>query len=410
MSLTTAEIKALAPAEKPFKRADAHGLFLLIQPNGAKLWRFKFRLAGKEKLLAFGSWPEVSLAKARDLREEARRKVSDGIDPAMERKRDKIAAKTAAANTFADLAAEYIDTKMVREARAEATIRKARWFLELLSPAIGRLPITEIDPQMLLAALKKLEAKGNYETAKKSRSFASRVFRYAIWTGRATIDPASSLQGALVTPKAKHYAAILDPQKLGVLLRAIDIYDGNPVTRFALQIAPHVFVRPGELRHAEWAEFDLEAAIWNIPAGKMKSRRDHSVPLSPCVLGYLRELQSLAGGVGYVFPSFYTPKRPMSENTLNVAFRRMGFGKDEVTAHGFRATASTLLNECGRWNPDAIERALAHGDSKAVRGIYSRGNYWQERVEMANWWSDYLDRLKSGATILPFDAGKNAAN
>jgi integrase len=403
MTLKALEIKAFKPIDKPYKKADAKGLYLEIFPNGSKLWRAKFRIGGKEKRLALGAWPEISLAKARDLHESARRKLAEGVDPALERKRAKVAAKIGAANTFALIAEEYIESKMIGEGRAKGTIKKARWFLELLRPAIGCMPIGEVDPQMLLAALRKLEGRGNYETAKKCRSFASRVFRYAIWTGRGTVDPSSALQGALVTAKAKHYAAILEPEKLGVLLRALDIYEGYPVTQFALRIAPHVFVRPGEMRHAEWSEFDFDAAIWRIPAGKMKARRPHAVPLSKQVLKLLTELGELTGRDGYVFPSFYTPARPMSENTVNVAFRRMGFGKEEVTAHGLRATASTLLNECGKWQPDAIERALAHGDSDAVRGAYSRGNYWDERVKMAQWWSDYLDKLRDGGEVVSFE-------
>lgn len=257
-----------------------------------------------------------------------------------------------------------------------------------------------------LLLLKNWRRRAIINRPRKPEVFASRVFRYGVATGRCKTDPATLLSGALVSPKAKHHAAILEPAKLGEFLRAIDGFNGNSVTRYAMKIAPHVFVRPGELRHAEWDEFDLQAAIWNIPAGKMKARRAHSVPLSKQVLGYLHELSELHGQSGYVFPSLYTPTRPMSENTLNVAFRRMGYGKDEVTAHGFRATASTLLNESGKWNPDAIERALAHGDSDAVRGAYQRGSYWQERVKMAAWRSDYLDQLKAGGKIVPFDKQK----
>lgn len=401
MTLKALEISAFRAGEKSYKKADSKGLYLEIFPNGSKLWRTKYRIAGKEKRLALGAWPEISLARARELNEIARRKLSDGIDPALERKKEKASAKIGAANTFALIAEEYIEAKMVGEGRASATVKKARWFLDLMRPAIGRMPITDVDPQMLLAALRKLESKGNYETAKKCRSFASRVFRYAIWTGRGSIDPSSTLQGALVSAKAKHYAAILEPDKLGVLLRAIDSYEGHPITQFALRIAPHVFVRPGEMRHAEWSEFDLHDAIWRIPAGKMKARRPHAVPLSTQVLNLLTQLGELTGRKGYVFPSFYTPARPMSENTVNIAFRRMGFSKDEVTAHGLRATASTLLNESGIWQPDAIERSLAHGDSDAVRGAYSRGSYWDERVKMAQWWSDYLIQLKEKVGKLP---------
>ncbi|APZ98714.1 integrase [Sphingopyxis sp. QXT-31] len=402
MSLKAAEISAFRASDTPYKKADAKGLYLEIFPNGSKLWRWKYRFAGKEKRLALGAWPDVTLAKARQLCEAARATLADGADPGLERKRAKATARISAANTFASVAAEYIDGKMVGEGRAETTLAKARWFLDLLRPAVGDLPISDVDPQMLLAPLKRLEARGNKETAKKVRSFASRVFRYGVATGRCKADPAALLQGALVAPKARHYAAILEPGKLGELLRAVDAYNGNPITRLALQITPHVFVRPGELRHAEWSEFDLDAAVWRIPAGKMKARRAHSVPLSPQVVALLGELRAMTGGGGYLFPALYSPRRPMSENTINVALRRMGFGKDEATAHGFRATASTLLNESGKWQPDAIERALAHGDSDAVRGTYSRGQYWEERVRMAAWWSDYLDRLREGGAVIPF--------
>lgn len=403
MPLTHSKIKSFLPQKRPYKRADAHGLYVETFPNGSKLWRWKYRYVGNEKKLTLGAWPEVSLAKARELHHKARQLLAEGIDPSMQRKKQKAAALFDTGNSFKTLGQEYIDKKMISENRAPATVKKALWFLELLSPAIGNMPITEVDPQMLLAALRKLEAKGNYETAKKCRSFASRVFRYGIWTGRCKHDPAAALMGALITPKAKHYAAILEPSKLGGLLRAIDGFEGYLITQYALRIAPHVFVRPGELRHAEWAEIDLEAGIWRIPAGKMKVRRPHAVPLSKQVLAYFRELQNISGKNGYVFPSLNTPKRPMSENTINAALRRMGFGKDEVTAHGFRATASTLLNESGLWNPDAIERALAHGDSDAVRGAYSRGNYWEERVKMAQWWSDYLDKVKAGGEVIPLN-------
>jgi integrase len=397
MTLKATEISAFRAKDAPYRKADEKGLYLEVFPNGSKLWRLKYRIAGKEKRLALGAWPEITLAKARQSRDDARIQISDGVDPALERKKGKAVAKLSAANTFASIGAEYIERKMEAEGKAPATILKARWFLDLLNPAIGQLPITDVDPQMLLAAIKRLEAKGNYETAKKCRSFASRVFRYAVWTGRAKIDPAAMLQGALVTKKAKHYAAILEPAKLGQLLRSIDVYDGNPVTRLALQIAPHVFVRPGELRHAEWAEF-----------GKMKARCPHSVLLSSQVVALIHELAELTGKERYLFPSAYTPLRPMSENTVNVAFRRMGYTKDEMTAHGFRASASTMLNESGLWNPDAVERALAHGDSNAVRGAYSRGSYWPERVKMAQWWSDYLDKLRAGGKVVSFPESKSA--
>jgi len=395
MALTDTHIRAAKSREKDWKLADEKGLYLLVTATGSKLWRLKFRHFGKEKKLSLGAYPEVGLKEARRQRDLARASLEGGADPALERKKAKLSARLSAATNFGDVAREYIGSKMAGDGRSPATLTKAKWFLEQLAPAIGAMPITEVDPQMLLAALKRLEAKGRHETAKKCRSFASRVFRYGVATGRCSSDPASLLQGALIAPKARHYAAILEPKKLGELLRAINSFSGSPITKAALEIAPHVFVRPGELRHAEWQEFDFAQATWNLPAAKMKARRAHSVPLSQQVCELLKDQQALTGGGRYVFPSAYGGSRPMSENTLNASFRRMGFDKNEITAHGLRATASTMLNESGLWNPDAIERALAHGESNATRGAYHRGLYWDERVRMAQWWSDYLDSVRS---------------
>ena len=402
MPLKDAEIRALSADVAPKKKADGKGLYIEVSPTGAKLWRLKYRIAGKEKRLALGAYPEVSLAEARRRRDVARADIAKGIDPSFERKLKKVRERVSADNSFERVAEEYL-AKMEKEGKAATTLTKAKWFLALLKPAIGTMAVDSVDPQMLLAALKKLEAKGNYETAKKTRSFASRVFRYAVATARASSDPAALLDGALVAPKAKHYAAILEPGKFGGLLRSIDGFDGSPITALALKIAPHLYVRPGELRHAEWEEFDLKEAVWRIPANKMKARRPHTVPLSRQVIALLHSMRDLSGPKGYVFPAVHTTKRPMSENTINAAFRRMGYSKEEVTAHGLRATASTLLNESGLWNPDAIERALAHGVSDAVRGAYYRGQHWDERKEMAQWWSDHLDELRASAIspVLP---------
>ena len=400
MPLTETRLRALKTKDKPYKVADQRGLYIEVTPAGSKLWRFRYRIGKVEKKLAIGSYPEVSLKEARDVTFEARQAVASGRDPAFEKRKQKIREEFLSAQTFEAVAREYIEQMMVQNGRAEATIVKANYFLDQLAPAIGNRPIHEIEPFEVLAPLKRLEATGKHETGKKCRSFAGRVFRYGVATTRCKSDPTSMLKGALITPKATHYAAILEPKELGGLLRAIDDYTGYTVTKFALQIAPHVFVRPGELRHAEWREVDLVDGVWKIPAGKMKARRAHAVPLSKQVICYLTDLAEMLGHDGYVFPSARTSKRPMSENTLNAAFRRMGYSKDEVTAHGLRATASTFLNESGLWNPDAIERALAHGDSNAVRGIYHRGKHWDERVRMAQWWSDYLDELRSGGKII----------
>ena len=400
MSLNDAAIRALKPTGKVFLLADADGLSIEVAASGAKLWRFRYRVGGRERKISFGRYPEVSLKEARQKRDEARAAIRDGSDPGAERKKAKLLAELSAENTFAAIADEYITTKLVGENKAAITIDKARWLVTHLAP-IASLPIVEIKPQELYATLKRLEGAGKHETARRCRSFASRVFRYAVVTGRAETDPAAMLSGALITPKVKHHAAPIDPAKVGDVLRAIDAYTtGAPITRLALQIAPHVMTRPGELRQALWEEFDLEAAIWRIPAGRMKARRPHAIPLSRQVVAYLREAQEFSGPTGFVFPAFHTTRKPMSENTMNQAFRRMGFTGDEVTSHGLRTTASTLLNESGKWHPDAIERALAHGDSDAVRGIYNRGQYWQERIEMMQWWSDYLDQLRAGGKVV----------
>jgi integrase len=397
MPLRDLEIRALKPEARVYKRTDERGLYLEVHPNGSKLWRFKFAHLGKDKRIALSRYPEVGLADARRKRDEAREKLRDGVDPGAERKRAKLVAIFNAANTFGDIATEYID-RMVLKGRADATTSKANWLLEQLAP-IAASPIADLKPVEVLAALKRIEAKGKHETARRCRSFAGRVFRYAVATGRAEADPTAVLRGAIITPKTKHHSAILDPVAVGGLLRSIDDYAGHLVTRLAMQLLPHVMTRPGELRQAKWPEFDLENAVWKIPAELMKMRRPHAVPLSRQVVAYLLELKALTGPDGFVLPAFHTSRRSLSENTINQAFRRMGYAVGEVTAHGLRTTASTLLNESGKWSPDAIERSLAHADKDAVRGTYNRGFYWEERVAMHQWWSDYLDSLRASVPV-----------
>jgi integrase len=399
MSLTDTAIKAAKPRDKQYKLSDEKGLLILVCPSGGKLWRFKYRLNGKEQQLALGAYPDVGLKVARERRDQARKLLAEGRDPGNEKKRAAVAAALSASNTFGVVAEELI-SKMVRESRAPATVKKAQWHLSRLANLVAR-PIAEIEPYELLEVLKKLEARGNLEAARQVRSFASRVFRYGIATTRCRHDVAATLIGALVSPKPVHHAAILDPAKVGELLRAIDGFEGQPATHLALRLAPHVFVRPGELRHAEWTEIDLDAAIWTVPAKKTKMRKDHLVPLSKQAIYLLEQAKSVLGFNKMVFPGMRGTARPLSENTFNAALRRMGYAKDEMTAHGFRAMASTLLNQSGKWRPDTVERALAHGDRDAVRAAYNRGEYWQERVEMAQWWSDYLDSLKAGGGMYP---------
>lgn len=406
MALTDVAVRTAKPRSTEYKLADSRGLYLLVTPPGGKLWRFKFRLSGIEKKLSFGRYPDVSLSEARKLRNEAREAIGAGNDPAAAKRRQRIAAKAAAGTTFGDVSLEYIQ-KTEREGRSPATIAKLRWVRQWLLPAIGRRPVDQVEPHELLAVLRAQEVAGNLETAKRTRAFASRVFRYAVATARAKTDPAALLLGAVASPKPKHLAAIIDAERAGALLRAIEAYNGQPATRWALALLPHVFVRPGELRQAEWTEFDFAAAVWRIPATRMKKRREHIVPLSRQALAILDQARTLTGGGRYVFPALGRPDRPLSENTLTVALRRMGFPADEMTAHGFRAMASSLLNESGRWSPDAIERALAHKDVDQVRAAYHRGAHWNERVDMAQWWSDHLDVLRHGATVVPFVRASN---
>lgn len=323
----------------------------------------------------------------------------EGVDSAAAKKQAELKAATAAATTFRVVADEYIE-KMEREGKLPATIKKARWFRDLLEAHIGHTPIANVSPHELLAALKRFERRGHYETALRARSFAGRIFRYAIATLRAQFNPADVLRGALVIPQVKHHAAVLEPTKVGELLRAVEAYSGKPETKIALQLAPHVFLRPGELRTAEWSEIEFETAVWRVPATKMKMKRPHVVPLSTQCLALLRQLRDFQNPGTYLFPALHSSQKPMCENTLNVALRRLGYGRDEMTSHGFRAIASTLLNESRLWHPDAIERALAHQERDHVRAAYHRGTHWDERVRMAQWWSDYLSRLRDGAEVI----------
>lgn len=408
MALTDVAVRNAKPGAKPVKLADGAGMFLLVTPAGGKLWRLKYRLDGREKLLAMGAYPDVGLSDARKRRAEARALIAQGKDPSREKQRNKVRSRIQAADTFAVIATEYC-AKRRRDGEkgwSPATAGRSEYLLSLLNSSVGRLAISEIEPADVLDAVRKIEAKGNLESARRTLQLASMVFRYAIATARLRSDPTRDLRGALTAPKVTHYGAITDAKGAGELLRAIDGYEGSGTTKLALQIAPHVFVRPGELRHAEWSEFDLDGALWIIPAGKMKMRKAHQVPLSRQAVALFREVQSITGPNGFVFPSVRTRTRPMSENTINAGLRRLGYASDEMTGHGFRAMASTLLNESGKWHPDAIERALAHGDDDKVRAAYHRGAHWKERVEMAQWWSDYLDALRRGANVLPFALGE----
>ena len=398
MPLKDVSVRKAKSGPAPRMLADGGGLHVLIQPTGSKLWRLAYRFAGKQKTLALGVYPAVSLEEARRRRDEAKKLLARSIDPSVQRKADKHAGKE---GTFRAVAEEVI-AKLEREGRAHATLSKRRWLLDFAFPAFGDRPVAEVTARELLALLRKIEGRGLYETARRLRSTCGMVFRYAIATGRAERDPSMDLRGALTTPPVSHRASVVDPMAIGALLRAIDGFDGQPTTHAALRIAPYVFVRPGELRYAEWKEFDLDGAVWSIPALKMKMRRPHRVPLPRQSLVILRDLREITGSGRWLFPSVRTLTRPISENTLNAALRRLGYGSEEMCIHGFRGMASTRLNEMGRWNADAIERQLAHQEANAVRRAYTHhAEFWSERVVMMQAWADYLDALRDGGKILP---------
>jgi len=393
MPLTDAKCRSAQSGGRLQKLSDGGGLQLWVQPKGGNLWRFAYRFGGKQKLLAFGVYPTVSLARARQLREDARRLLADGHDPATEKKRQ--AEALANAPTFRAIAEEYV-AKLRREGRSAATITKIDWLLTFANAAFGDEPIRQIAAPSILKVLQSLEARERYESARRLRSTLGSVFRYAIATARAEADPTYALRGALTQVKATPRAAITDPEKFGALLRAVDSFDGQPGTRIALRLLALLFPRPGELRLARWTEFDLERAVWAIPASRMKMRRAHRVPLPRQAMALLTVLRTIAPGE-LLFPSVRSPSRPISDGTLNAALRRLGYANDEVTGHGFRATASSLLNESGRWHPDAIERQLAHIEGNAVRAAYARGEHWDERTKMMQWWADHLDQLRTSS-------------
>ena len=399
MALTDLAVKRAQPGAKVAKLSDGGGLQLWIWPDGAKRWRLAYRIGGAQKTLALGVYPEVGLRDAREARDAARKVIARGDDPLAVKKAAKVAKATEGANTFSAVAAELADKKR-RDGKAAATLRKFDWFMTFAFPALGARAIHEISAREVLAVLKEVEARGTHETARKLRTAISDVFRYAIATARAENDPTAALRGALVAPNVKPRAAIVAPKAFGGLLRAIADYDGTPETRYALELLALTFVRPGELRAAEWAEFDLDNAVWEIPAGRMKMRKQHRVPLAQRAVTILHELRKLTGQDRFVFPSTRSVLRCMSENTLNAALRRMGFTNDDMTSHGFRASASSMLNESGLWNPDAIERQLAHVDSDTVRRAYARAEFWDERVHMMAWWADRCAELRRGGPVL----------
>jgi len=402
--LSDMKIQKIKAQDKPITLFDGGGLFLLITPSGGKLWRFKYRFNGKEKKIAFGAYPTISLLDARHKRDEAKRQLANGIDPAEVRQAQK-QANIQETETFEVVAREWHNKFKANWTEGHAETIRHRLERDVY-PWIGKRPISEIKAPELLKVLQRVEERGTLETAHRIRTICGQVFRYALATGRAERDPASDLRGALPQTQERHRAAITEPKKVGDLLRAIDCYQGSFVVKCALQFLPLVFVRPGELRHAEWSEIDFDNAEWNIPAGKMKMREAHLVPLSNQAIAILQELQKLTGASLYCFPSGRSFDRPMSDNALVAALRRMGFEKSEMTAHGFRAMARTLLDEVLQVRVDFIEHQLAHAVRDPNGRAYNRTAHLVERKKMMQQWSDYLDGLKTGAKVLPFKQTK----
>jgi len=404
MALTDIQVKTAKSKEKDYKLTDGEGMFLLVASSGGKRWRLKYRFGGKEKQLALGTYPDVSLQEARTKRHEARNLLAHGIDPGGERKALKEAQAEQAAiieNSFEFVAREWHDKFSGQWTTGHADTIMSRLERDVF-PWLGAKPVSEIKPVDLLAVLRRIEGRGALETAHRVRTIAGQVLRYAVATGRAERDAASDLRGALPPVQERHHAALTDPKEVAELLRAIDGFKGTFHVKCALKLAPMLFVRPGELRQMEWAEIDLDAEQWNIPAVKMKMKQAHIVPLCKQAVTILKELQPLTGNGCYVFPCHRSPLRSMTNNAINAALRRMGYTSDEMTGHGFRAMARTILDEVLQVRPDFIEHQLAHAVKDPNGRAYNRTAHLIERKKMMQLWADYLDGLKTGAKVISF--------
>ncbi len=402
MPLTDIKIRQAKFADKPYKITDGRGLYVLINKSG-KYFRFDFRMDGKRKTLALGIYPDVSLKQARTRREEARANVANGVDPCELKKLKKREKVIRAANTFESIAREYVAVMSKGDWSIKHTSKVLKRLERDVFPLIGGIPIVEIAAPELLDMLRRIENRGAIDSAHRVKQNCSQIFRFAIASGRARHDPSADLRGALPKLKKNHFAAITEPKMIGELLRAIDGYSGSYIVKYALQFAPLVFVRPGELRHAEWVEMDFERAEWRIPAAKMKMKNEHIVPMSSQSLKLIEELRPYSGHGKYLFPSVRTDSRPMSNNSINGALRRLGYTTEEMTGHGFRTMASTSLHEQG-WPSDVIERQLAHKERNSVKDAYNRAIHLPERRKMMQAWADYLDGLKAGGKIIPLRA------
>lgn len=399
--LTDKQCRNAKPREKTYRLTDEKGLYLEVGANGTRYWRMKYRHAGKEKRLALGVYPDVPLSEARERRDDARKLLSEGIDPGETRKAEKRSRMLAAVNSFEAVAREWHGKQahVWKPKHADDVLRR----LEVnIFPHLGHRPIGDIEAPELLMTVRKIEARGAHDLAHRVLAVAGQVCRYGVATGRCRRDPTGDLRGALTPHKAKHQAAVR-PEELPALLRKVDAYDqeqGDTLTRLALQLMAATFVRTSELIGARWAEFDLDAAVWTIPASRMKMKTEHLVPLSRQALAILEELKPLSGRSDYLFPGRNRDK-PISNNTMLFALYRLGY-KGKMTGHGFRAVASTIMNESGLFRPDVVERQLAHCERNEVRGAYNRAEYLPERRKLMQWWGDYLDGVKAGAEVLPF--------
>lgn len=392
--LTEVAIKKAKPKEKPFKLADGGGLYLEVMPNGSKYWRMKYRFGGKEKRLAFGVYPLISLASAREKTRLAKLELIEGKDPGEIKRQEKLSKRISASNTFSAIAVEYIKKKKI-EGAAPVTLDKLKWIIDRkLSPFIGNTPVSEITSAKLLVPLRQIEIDGLHETANRAKRVAGQVMRYAVGLGLADRDPSQDLKDALITAKATHRAAVTDPKELRKVLISIDGFNGSPEVKAALRLTPILFQRPGEIRHMEWAEINWEEAYWEIPADKMKMRFAHVVPLPKQALEILRELEPITGRNRYVMPSANGGGRPMSENGVRTALRSLGYSNDQVTPHGFRATARTILDEILHFRVDYIEQQLAHAVKDTNGRAYNRTKHLPERKKMMQMWADYLDELR----------------
>lgn len=392
MSLNDTTLRALKPTAAQYKKADGGGLHIVVSPAGAKVWRLSYRFLGKQKTLTIGSYPTVTLVDARAHREASKKLLVQNIDPGQQKKADLIAAKKVDADTFDVVTDEFL-TKMTTNGRAAATLQKNRWMLKEVAKALGPRPMKHITSPEVFALLSGIEASGRRDTAIATRAAISRVFRLAILSGRADTDPTYALRGALQPAEVVSHPALVDPKAVGGLVRAVNTYTGWQSLRAALQMQAIAFARPSETRTMNIAEIDFDKRIWTIPKEKAKMRRPQDVPLSRQALVVIEEMRPSINKDGDVFPSMMSGKRHLSENAMNSALRRMGFTSDEHTAHGFRSTASTLLNASKKFSSDAIETQLAHLDKDTTRRIYNRWEYWDERVEMMQWWADYIDQL-----------------